>query len=114
MIWYDRIEEPIRSLVKLLRDNGYNTFTSCGHNMWVGMYWERYFYDADKFFENLAKLLRDNGYKNYHIFGEILHEENDNYRHRSYVTVCLPLKNGRYSQQVFQQFKFRVYPKEKK
>jgi len=34
--WYEEhIEAPIRPLVKLLRDNGFNTLGSCGHNMYV-------------------------------------------------------------------------------
>jgi hypothetical protein len=34
--WYeDCIEEPIRDVVKLLRDNGFNTESSCGHEMYV-------------------------------------------------------------------------------
>lgn len=38
MNWYEEaIEEPIRSLVKLLRDNGFNTTSSCGHKMYVEM-----------------------------------------------------------------------------
>lgn len=34
--WYERnIEEPIREVVKRLRDNGFNTTCSCGHEMYV-------------------------------------------------------------------------------
>jgi hypothetical protein len=33
--FYEGIEAPIRKLVKLLRDNGWNTTCSCGHGMWV-------------------------------------------------------------------------------
>lgn len=34
--WYKKmIEEPIRPLVKLLRDNGFNTECSCGHVMQI-------------------------------------------------------------------------------
>jgi len=36
MNWYEEnIEEPIRDIVKLLRDNGFNTTCSCGHEMYV-------------------------------------------------------------------------------
>ena len=36
MSWYEEyIEEPIRDLVKHLRSNGFNTFCSCGHKMYV-------------------------------------------------------------------------------
>ena len=33
--WYSQIEEPIRGLVKVLRDNGVNTTWSCGQKMAV-------------------------------------------------------------------------------
>jgi len=34
--WYEEnIEEPIRDVVRLLRDNGFNTQCSCGHEMYV-------------------------------------------------------------------------------
>jgi hypothetical protein len=29
--WYEQIDEPVRDLVRLLRDNGFNTTRSCGH-----------------------------------------------------------------------------------
>ena len=32
--WYDDlIDEPVRDLVKILRNNGFNTTGSCGHEM---------------------------------------------------------------------------------
>ena len=31
--FYDNLEEPIRELVKVLRNNGINTTCSCGHKM---------------------------------------------------------------------------------
>lgn len=33
--WYLSLEEPIRDIVKALRDNGINTVCSCGHEMYV-------------------------------------------------------------------------------
>lgn len=33
--WYETIEEPIRELVRRLRDSGINTTCSCGHKMYV-------------------------------------------------------------------------------
>ncbi len=36
MDWYDKnIEKPIRDFVRHLRDNGFNTVCSCGHEMEV-------------------------------------------------------------------------------
>jgi hypothetical protein len=40
--WYaEKIEEPIRELVRVLRNNGINTTGSCGHEMYIQM--EHYF-----------------------------------------------------------------------
>jgi len=33
--FYENIEEPIRDIVRVLRDNGVNTTCSCGHEMYV-------------------------------------------------------------------------------
>jgi len=33
--FYQEIEEPIRELVRVLRDNGINTTCSCGHEMYI-------------------------------------------------------------------------------
>lgn len=34
--WYEsKIEEPVRDIVRLLRDNGFNTECSCGHEMYI-------------------------------------------------------------------------------
>lgn len=63
MDWYDEyIEEPIRDLVKLLRDNGFNTECSCGHKMYVQCQCI-----PDGEFKRLHDLLYNNGYRNYRI-----------------------------------------------
>ena len=33
--WYNELEPEIRDLVKLLRNNGWNTTSSCGHKMYI-------------------------------------------------------------------------------
>jgi hypothetical protein len=64
MNWYDKyIEEPIRDLVRLLRDNGFNTECSCGHKMYVQC---QYITD-DGAIARLDKLLYSNGYCDYEI-----------------------------------------------
>ncbi len=61
--WYEEyIEEPVRNTVKLLRDNGFNTESSCGHEMWVQC---SYFSDAE--IKRLDDLLFNNGYRDYKI-----------------------------------------------
>ncbi len=39
MDWYDTIEEPVRNVVRLLRNNGINTISSCGHDMYIEVQW---------------------------------------------------------------------------
>jgi hypothetical protein len=63
MNWLENnIEEPIRDTVKLLRDNGFNTECSCGHNMTVQCN-----YLADGEIQRLHCLLASNGYRNYSL-----------------------------------------------
>lgn len=60
------IEEQIRKEVKLLRDNGFNTECSCGHEMYVQC---QYLIDGD--IQKLHNLLFNNGYRNYTISVEV-------------------------------------------
>lgn len=62
--WYDKIEEPFKDLVKLLRNNGFNTFCSCGHrpNPYIQMEW----YD-DIEVSKLYTLLVENNFYNFQI-----------------------------------------------
>jgi hypothetical protein len=65
MNWYEKyIEKPIRPLVKLLRDNGYNTECSCGHKMYVQCQYP--WIDNGEFYR-LDMLLFNNGYRDYKI-----------------------------------------------
>lgn len=63
--WYGmKIEKPIRNLVKLLRDNGFNTICSCGHTPKPYVQMESSSeYDINK----LYNLLVENGFKNFTI-----------------------------------------------
>jgi hypothetical protein len=61
--WYDaNIEAPVRKIVHLLRDNGFNTECSCGHEMYVQCQ-----YMTDGELQRLDKLLCINGHENYEI-----------------------------------------------
>jgi len=63
--WYElKIEEPIRNLVKILRNNGFNTICSCGHQPKPYVQMETYDpYEVSR----LNDLLHENGYKNFTI-----------------------------------------------
>ncbi len=60
--YYDFIEEPVRDLVFLLRNSGFNTFCSCGHDMTVDM--ECY---CSRAIDSLIELLLENGYEKFNI-----------------------------------------------
>jgi len=63
--WYDEtIEEPVRAVVKLLRNNGFNTICSCGHTGVVEMEWYQ-----DYEITKLWDLLSNRGYKDFAIEG---------------------------------------------
>ena len=66
MGWYDTIEKEIRPIVRLLRDNGYNTTGSCGHDRYV----ELDIYDF-KQVELLWRLLYDKGYRDFIVEASI-------------------------------------------
>lgn len=67
--WYEAwIEEPIRPIVKLLRDNGFNTECSCGHEMCVQCQFPKT--DSGELMR-LDELLYNSGYKDYLIIVEI-------------------------------------------
>jgi len=75
--WYERIELPIRPFVKLLRDNGFNTSCSCGHEMRVEIE------DAnDEDVSRLGELLIVNDYRNWEINYRVYNRP-DCYWHRS-------------------------------
>jgi len=69
MDWYeDAIEEPIRSAVKLLRDNGFNTTCSCGHEREIECD-----VSPDGEFKRLHDLLCGHGYRRYRITFDLLY-----------------------------------------
>jgi hypothetical protein len=64
--WYNHIEPGIRPVVRLLRDNGWNTTCSCEHEMYV---------DVDLHdlgdAERLATFLFENCYRKFHMAAEL-------------------------------------------
>jgi len=84
--WYEKnIEEPIRNLVRLLRENGYNTDCSCGHlpKPYIQIDWHGY--DTFKL-NSLYNLLVENGYANFKISAWILHTEHDRNQRTAEIT----------------------------
>ena len=60
--WYDCIEPEIREIVRLLRDNGFNTYSSCGHEMYVQL---DIICGAE--LDELHNLLHNNGYPHFQM-----------------------------------------------
>ncbi len=91
--WYEReIEEPIRPLVRLLRDNGYNTVFSCGHEM----YCESEYNGQD--LSRLSELLSENGYRQFEIVVRMgINQKGCKYAR---FRIWLPKPNGKFSEQI--------------
>ena len=65
--WYDEnIERGVRNLVRLLRNNGWNTTSSCEHRMNVVVEW---YLPED--IEALADFLQEHGYDGFGLTGHI-------------------------------------------
>lgn len=66
MDWYEQIEAHIRPIVKLLRDNGFNTTSSCHHDMTIDMDW------LDPLdIQRLPVVLIENGITNFRVTADI-------------------------------------------
>lgn len=65
--FYNHIEKPIRPVVKLLRNSGFNTKASCGHEMWISIELDK----TDDAYK-IAECLRKAGYKNFLVEYEIV------------------------------------------
>jgi len=72
--WYKDIEKPIKDIVYLLRNNGFNTTCSCGHKMYIELTLGNHLDEVEK----LASFLVENGYKNFRINTK-LYVPNDGY-----------------------------------
>lgn len=94
MNWYEeKIEEPIRELVKSLRDNGINTEQSCGHRMFV----QCQFLDKCDTFDTIYGIMCELKIKDY----QIIYQEDvrGGYRFRGFY-IQLPDKNNQYQNEI--------------
>ena len=95
--WYEKhIEEPIRELVKLLRNNGINTTCSCGHEMYCECETYGNYYDESN---GVFNLLVGNGYKHFKI--EVIKGIDKTGLKFSCLTIWLPKPNGELSKYSF-------------
>ena len=102
--WYEKnIEEPIRELVKLLRNNGINTICSCGHEMYCECETYGNFYDEAK---GVYDLLVKNGYKHFRI--EEVRGIDETGRNYACLTVWIPKLDGKLSEIVFNNWKGNI------
>lgn len=90
MDWYElNIEEPIREIVRKLRNNGINTFCCCGHGMWI----QCELYDQHDELNTIYNIFSEMKIYNYRaqIFDNII----NGYR-STHVEISLPDINGEY------------------
>lgn len=80
--WYNCIEPKIKPLVKLLRDNGFNTECSCEHEMYVQC---SMLQDGELY--RLDRLLFNNNFQNYIIISEI-----KRIKGHSYTSIRIEIK----------------------
>lgn len=90
MNWYEEnIEPEIIPLVKLLRNNGFNTTSSCGHKMWVEM---EFYNDSD--LTILQEILRENGYEYFVITAVVEYHKGLRYYGRSLKVELMVNERG--------------------
>ena len=92
--WYGGIEKRIRALVRVLRDNGYNTTHSCGHEMYV----ECEYYGDD--LREVAQFLVDH---NFPAFRITLTVGRGDRVHYACFTIWLPKPDGHFSECSFRK-----------
>jgi len=63
-VWYDCIEDPLKELIYILRNSGFNTFCSCGHYPSPHIQIE-FYQDSD--ITRLWNLLTERGYINWQV-----------------------------------------------
>ena len=82
------IEEPLQNLITILRNNGFNTFCSCGHlpKPYIQMEWY-----SDNDITKLYNLLIENNYKKFIINGCWDSVVNSKYLEVSFSYIKLPL-----------------------
>jgi hypothetical protein len=88
MNWYEQvIEEPIRNIVRILRNNGINTISSCGHRMWI----ECEVYDAEAELRKIYDALTEFGY--YHYSAQVIDDISEMGRNR-YIKIKINKNYG--------------------
>lgn len=74
--WYERIEPGVRSLVRMLRDNGFNTTSSCEHDSYIECD-----YSPDGQIKELHDLLYNYGLRDYEAVFTVKVVEGHCYNH---------------------------------
>jgi hypothetical protein len=94
MDWYEqKIESEVRDLVKLLRNNGFNTVASCGHDLTVNIQSQS---EVDLI--NVIELLNDNidRYKADYVY----RVDKCNCHITKYIVIYLPHSNGLFADEI--------------
>ena len=86
--WYQNLEDPVRKIVKNLRNSGINTICSCGHGMWI----QCETYNEHEDLGTIYEILTGMGIRDYHV--EVFERVKNAVRHQ-HIEIALPV-NGEY------------------
>ena len=90
MNWYEeKIEEPIREIVRNLRNNGINTICSCGHGMWIQCETYQEYDDLNTIYNILIEM----GIKDYIV--NVFDMVQDGYRNK-HLEIMIPVDDQYY------------------
>lgn len=93
--WYElHIEQEVREPVRLLRNIGVNTTSSCGHHKWI----ECETYDQSEEIATVSNVLMENGISNFRI--ESVHVHNEKTAWTRCMTIKFPDAEGNYTPQM--------------
>ncbi len=89
--WYETLEPGIRDVVRLLRNNGYNTYYSCEHAMVVEIDMGSCY--NSQVLRELSELLQQNGYPTHQL--QLTYTFRPGMEYGSVnLRVALPMKSG--------------------
>ena len=89
--WYKiNIEKPTREIIKNLRNNGINTFCSCGHKLWI----QCETYDPTEDLNTIFCVLVTMNIKQYRV--NIFVDYDEKCKYNRVLEISFPDKNGIY------------------
>lgn len=89
--WYKfNIEDPLKDIIKNLRDNGINTFCSCGHKRYIQCETHDIATEIDTIYNVLVEMDIEEYKVNIHV------EYSRTYFYHKFLEITFPDENGKY------------------